>query len=351
MVNLFGKDLTREEVVKRVGDISQLAGTRQYELTAGKAKGVGAVDVKTGSGLEFTVLPGRGMDIAWANYRGIPFGYISKTGIVAAEYFHEEENKGFMQNFFAGLLTTGGLTHMGASSIDQGESLGIHGVISNIPAENVSVFSDWVDDQFLIRVQGRVRQSRFFNEDIILKREISTALGEKRLIIKDEVENRGFQEQPFMLLYHINFGYPVVSEDTELLTSPAEVKPRDAEAEKGISSYTSFHEPVHGYLEQCFYFDFETGEDGMAYACLFNPLLGEKGLGAYVRFNKQQLPYFTEWKQMGEQEYVVGLEPCTWYPEGRAEARKRGELEFIKPGEVKKFEVEIGIIEDKDELK
>jgi len=89
----------------------------------------------------------------------------------------------------------------------------------------------------------------------------------------------------------------------------------------------------------------------MAYACLFNPLLGEKGLGTYVRFNKQQLPYFTEWKQMGEQEYVVGLEPCTWYPEGRAEARKRGELEFIKPGEVRKFEVEIGIIEDKDELK
>ena len=50
----------------RIGDMSQLAGLKRYAFTEGKAKGIEAVDVKTGSGLHFTVLPGRGMDLAWA---------------------------------------------------------------------------------------------------------------------------------------------------------------------------------------------------------------------------------------------------------------------------------------------
>jgi hypothetical protein len=48
---------------------------------------------------------------------------------------------------------------------------------------------------------------------------------------------------------------------------------------------------------------------------------------------------------MGEGDYVVGLEPCTWYPEGRAEARRRGELKQIEPGEIKSFDSEVGVVE------
>ncbi|MBO9573593.1 MAG: DUF4432 family protein, partial [Chitinophagaceae bacterium] len=102
----------RRFLQSRVGDISQIAGLKRYAFTEGKAKGVEAVDVKTGSGLNFTILPGRGMDLAWAEFRGIPFGYISKTGIVSPEYY-ESKDLEWLRTFFAGLLTTCGLSNVG----------------------------------------------------------------------------------------------------------------------------------------------------------------------------------------------------------------------------------------------
>lgn len=77
-------------LMKRMGDISQLAGLKRYEMLDGKARGVEAVDFKTGTGFQFTVLPGRGMDIAWASYQGVPISYMSKTGIVSPAYYNPE---------------------------------------------------------------------------------------------------------------------------------------------------------------------------------------------------------------------------------------------------------------------
>ena len=59
-----------------------------------------------------------------------------------------------------------------------------------------------------------------------------------------------------------------------------------------------------------------------------------------LRYDRQNLPYLVEWKQMGEGDYVCGLEPGTWAPEGRAEARRRGELRRIAPGETVRFALE-----------
>ena len=81
MAYLYGKKVTKKELMKRIGDISQIAGAKLYELKSGRAKGVTAIDVKTGSGFSFTVLPDRAMDIAWAEYKGIPLSFISKTGV------------------------------------------------------------------------------------------------------------------------------------------------------------------------------------------------------------------------------------------------------------------------------
>lgn len=345
MAVLFGKEFTRRQLMSRIGDISQLAGTRSYELNSGKAKGVGAVDIRTGAGLEYTILPSRGMDIAWASFREYSIAYMSKTGVVAPEYFVENGARGFLDNFFAGLLTTGGLTHFGSPCTDDGEALGLHGLSSNLPSEDVSILNEWDGDDYIMKVRGRVRQSSTGGAHIVRTREISSKLGENKLLITDTIENEGFQQQPFMLLYHVNFGFPVVSENTELIMPPAVTMPRTEEASKGIGSFKSFQAPTHNYSEQCFYHDITPNAEGWAYAGLFNPGLGANGLGAYVKYKKSQLPNLVEWKQMGEQEYVVGLEPGTWYCEGRAEARKRGELQYINPGEVKSFEVEIGIAE------
>ena len=86
-------DPAREACVRRYGNMRQLCGLKRYVFSDGKAAGVEAVDVETGGGLSFTVLPGRGMDISALKYRGIPISYLSKAGVTAPGYHDPRENQ------------------------------------------------------------------------------------------------------------------------------------------------------------------------------------------------------------------------------------------------------------------
>lgn len=341
-MKLYGKEVKKQEISKRIGNISQIADAREGMLTYGKADGVRVIDVKTGGGLSFTVLPSRGMDIAWAEYKGFPIAFIAKPGVVGPQYF-EKDGFGFFRNFFAGLLTTCGITYNGAPCVDEGWELGVHGRISNIPAHDVGIVKEWEEDEYMIRIRGKVAEQMCFMEDMVLTREITVKAGENCIHIHDIIENCGNTEWPVMLLYHCNFGYPLVSENTVLLESEkAKVVARDEAAEKGIDTYATFEEPTNGYAEQVFFHDFSDTEGEEGYACLYNK---EYKIGAYVKFNKEQLPYFAQWKMMNEKEYAVGLEPSNSYPTNRVELRKMEKLQTLKPGEKKHFEFSIGIYE------
>jgi len=343
MSYLFGEKINKYNLRKRIGDLSQIAGAKLYELKDGKAKGMTAIDINTGSGLNFTILPDRAMDLAWATYKGIPLSYISKVGLSNPAYL--EKGK-FSRNFTAGLLTTCGLTQIGTQCEDDGELLEQHGRINKIPAHNISINNNWINEnEYIMKIEGKVRESTLFKENLLLTREIKAKLGENKIVIKDKVRNCGFNNQPFMLLYHFNFGYPLVSKNTNFILPKTKVTPRDKIAEKGIDKYSSFQNPTHNYQEQVFYHELKSNNKGMTFVGLYNKDLGENGIGVNIKFNVNQLEKFIEWKQMGEEEYVVGLEPATWYPEGRAKARRKNELEFIKPGETKNFELELEIVE------
>ena len=49
-------------LLERIGDISQIGWAREYQLSSGKSRGVRAVDVRSGAGLDYSILPDRGMD-------------------------------------------------------------------------------------------------------------------------------------------------------------------------------------------------------------------------------------------------------------------------------------------------
>ena len=99
----------RRTVSRYTGDLSQIGGTRHYELSEGKARGVRAVDVATGMGLQFTVLPDRGMDISRCSFRGTNLVYRTATGEVHPAYY-DPHGQEWLRGFFGGLLTTCGLT-------------------------------------------------------------------------------------------------------------------------------------------------------------------------------------------------------------------------------------------------
>ena len=329
MPYLFGENLSKTQLRERIGDMSQIAGATLVTYGDGKAADSRAVEIKTGSGLYFIVSPDRGMDITYASYKGIPLSYISKTGPVAPAHYDEAD---FLRSFTAGLLTTCGLTYMGAPCVDEGVSLGLHGRIGNTPATDLSVTQEWAGEDYVIAVSGKVRESTVFGENLVLTRTITAKLGENRIAIHDRVENEGFADTPLMMLYHMNFGYPLVSADARLETNCTGLRPRDEAASVGVAQAAEFSDPIPHYAEQCFYRDAQ----GKSYAALVNPRLG---ISARVEFDGSELPYFVEWKQMGQQDYVVGLEPATNTPEGRAYAREKGQLQHLAPGEIKEHNV------------
>lgn len=346
MEQKYLNNIDKYKLQKYVGQMRQVAGVREIEFREGRASGVKAVEVSTGSGFSFTVLPDRGMDIADATYCGKPLAWMSKNGITAPQYF-ENGGIGFLRSFSGGLITTCGLTQAGDPGVDGDEVLGIHGRISHIPAENYEVREYWDDCDYRIEISGRVRESCLYKENLVLKREIRCSMGESRVTVADSVENQGFCESPFMLLYHINLGYPIVSEDSRLYSSAHQVTPWNEDAMKGDGLYDKFETPAKDYQWQAFLHHMPEEEERV-YAAVVNE---ELSLGVYVSYRQDQLPCFNEWKMMGQQDYVVGLEPGINIPEGRLSARDNGTLRTLKPGETYHNEYEIGVLDGPDEIK
>jgi len=362
MARLFGREMSRKEILRRVGDLSQLGGVRLLRLEDGPEAGVRAIDFRTGSGLNFTVLPDRGMDISWAEYKGMPLCWHSATGQVGP-WFYEPEGFGWLRSFYGGLLVTCGLTYMGPPCEDpEAENpvssapccdtsriyLGLHGRASNIPARNVKADGEWRGDEFLMWAEGRVREAIVFGEVLELRRRVEAFLGERRLFVRDFVENVGYVKAPLMILYHINLGFPVLEEGSRLLAPVEGVEPRDEEARRGLEEFDRFSGPVGGFREQVYFLELRPDPEGFVKVALVNERLG---LGVYVKYRKEQLPKFVEWKMMGEGVYVVGVEPANSLVLGRAEVRRRGELDILSPGERREFELEIGVLDGLDEIR
>lgn len=340
MTQLFGRNWTRRELMERVGDISQLGGIRTATLNDGNQNGVRVVEVCTGTGLRFTVLPDRGMDISAADYCGRSLCWRSCTGDVAPAFF-EPQGTGWLRGFFGGLLTTCGLTYVGPAGTDEGEALGLHGRVSHIPARNVSAWGEWQSDEYLMHVQGRVSEASALTARVTLTRKISTKLGGNSLTIEDTIENEGHAPCPFMMLYHFNFGFPLLSSDTVLFAPTKDVVTVAREKVAQPDLYRRFQNPAPGFKEMVFRHEMVPDNEGYVTAALINKAYDS--FGAYVRYRKRELPHLFQWKMLAQGDYVAGLEPANCWVEPRSKARERGELNFIQPGEVVQHYLEVGV--------
>ncbi|MDW8072938.1 MAG: aldose 1-epimerase family protein [Nitrososphaerota archaeon] len=319
-----------------------------FQLADGPEKGVRCISLKTGP-LAATIVVDRAMDIANLEYKGIPLAWISPTGIKAPA-FYEPEGLGWLRGFFGGALTTCGLTYFGRPTVDEGEQLGLHGRVSYTPARLKLCRGRWIGDEYLMEIEGEVREVKVFEPNISLHRRIEARLGETRILIKDTVSNNGWSRQPFMILYHFNFGYPLLSKDSKLMSTSRLVVPRDQDAAEGAEYYDSFDEPQRGYREKVYFHDLAVDSDGYAYAALVNKRILD-GLAVSIRFRKSSLNRLIEWKMMGEGTYVLGIEPANALVLGRDAERRYGTLQFLEPREEREIEVELSVVEGREEIK
>ena len=161
---------------------------------------------------------------------------------------------------------------------------------------------------------------------------------ENTFTISDTVENRGHADTPVMLLYHMNMGYPLLSENAIVEVSSDKVVPRTEHAAKDLDTWAKMLPPTPGARELCYTHTFEKE----ARASIYNPDINK---GLTISFDKDVLDHLTEWKLMGYRDYVLGLEPSNCALTGRAAVRKSGQLKFLKPGQKQTYVVKVELTE------
>jgi len=337
----------------KVINYAQLGGIETSVLDNGPGKGTRIAWVNTGSGLRYKVVIDRGLDIVEAFYNRYSLAWLSHGGVTGPR---PDANRGleWLYSFAGGLLTTCGLTHVGGPESDEFGERGLHGRISNIRGRVEStVQPDPASGRLEMSITAIMKQSRVFGPNLELRRTISSTLGEATVRIQDVVTNVGNAATPHMILYHCNFGWPLVDEGTEIVWK-GEWMSRGMEMDNAIfNSRHNFRkcqrprDSHRGGGEACGFIDVAADRRGVCTIGLYNRRLG---VAVAITYKKKQLPCLANWQHWGPGEYVTALEPGTNPPIGQGSARQQKKLIRIAPGKSRTYDLEMAVLTDKKQV-
>lgn len=349
-----GKELNEQTWTNKISNVSQLGGIETSVLDNGPGRGTRIAWINTGSGLRYKVVIDRAMDIAEASYNQHNLSWISHLGITPPEPF-SDKGLDWLRTFGGGLVATCGLSHVGPPEKDDQGERGIHGLISNQPSEIESIIQpDLLQGKMDMSITGKIKETRLFGPSFELRRTISGTLGKPSLKIHDEVLNVANTPSPHMLLYHCNFGWPLVDEGTDILFQGS-WKSAGREGDNKIfregNNFRKCPGPIEEHLgggEAVAFIDPAATQAGQCSCGLYNERLG---IAVALHFNKKQLPCLTNWQHWGKGEYMTGLEPGTHPPIGQAKAREQDQLIMLQPGEKRMYDLEIEVLTNEKSIR
>ncbi|MBP1768594.1 MAG: hypothetical protein H6P98_2709 [Candidatus Aminicenantes bacterium] len=313
---------------------------KKFRLHGGKQEGVDVIAVDNGK-LALTVIPTRGLGILEVKMGEIRLGWDSPVKEVVNPAFINLQGRGglgWLEGFNEWLVRCG-LESNGAAGVDEfvtntGDrgtmALTLHGRIANTPAQEVE-FSVDSEPPHRLRLRGRVDERCVFGPKLELQTELSTEPGSPALRVTDTVTNRGDLTQEFEMLYHINFGRPLLEAGAELLAPISQVRPFNGRAASGIADYSRFGAPQKGFVEQVYGMQLIGAADGRTAVMLRNR---GKDKAVLLEYSRAEMPCFTLWKNTGSvnEGYVAGLEPGTNFPHHRGFERAFGRVPQLAPG-------------------
>lgn len=335
-----------------LGRMEQLAGIREYVIENGPGEGVKAAEVYTGSGLRFTVLKSRGMDIADCWYKGIPLAWQGAPGITAPTQGYNRSHE-FMRGFYGGLLLTCGLSNTGQPTRFNGEEMGLHGRYTNLQARMEEVIQAWRGDTYVLELVGNIRESRVFGPNLIMQRRISTSLMSSSLEVSDVVINWTDVAVPHAMAYHMNFGYPLLAPGAELVYNQLHYEPHGATVRKPetcdwktILPPSSMH---FGSREDFTYIVPRVDASGTARCGIVN---NELELAVMIEYSAKRMPRLGSWLHYGGYGcYVAALEPMTSGMSGHDDDKRRGWYSELAPEESREYWVKVSVLEGAQRIK
>ncbi|HEY5742365.1 MAG TPA: aldose 1-epimerase family protein [Terrimicrobiaceae bacterium] len=314
---------------------------RKTTLHGGKQEGVETIVVDNGR-LKFTVCPTRGMGVLSVLMGDVFLGWNSPVKEVVHPSLINLQSRGglgWLEGFNEWMVRCG-LESAGHPGLDQfinnvgaeaKMELTLHGKIANIPASEVEVVVD-PEPPHRIRVRGRVDERMFYGPKLEMQTEISTVPDSNSFQILDVVTNQGSDEQEFQIIYHANFGAPLLGEGATFAGAVERVTPFNEHAAQDVATYAQYKGPQLGFIEQVYCIHPKADAEGRALVMLQNQAC-DKAIS--MVFNVNELPYLTLWKNTNAETegYVTGLEPGTGFPNNRRIERKFGRVPKLPPGE------------------
>ncbi|MDG2208203.1 MAG: aldose 1-epimerase family protein [Pirellulales bacterium] len=314
-------------------------------LHGGKQEGVDIVTIDNGR-LKMIVVPTRGMSILGVSMGPLRLGWDSPVREVVHPSLinlQDREGLGWLDGFNEWLVRCG-LEFAGHPGIDtfrdntgaiSEQRLTLHGKIGNIPASEVTVSVE-PGPPHILRLRGRVDEISFYGAALELQTEVSTTVGSHEFEIRDMVTNRGAESQEFEIIYHANFGPPLLESGASLVVPIRKVQPMNAVAAKSLQGFQQISGPVAGKKEEVFLIEPLSDSQGDTLVLLQN---ANRRLGCSVTYSLEQMPFLTIWKNtaLPRSGYVMGIEPGTNYPFNRSVERKAGRLKKLSAGESAEF--------------
>ncbi|TPJ05148.1 DUF4432 family protein [Mesorhizobium sp. B2-7-3] len=361
MVELYGKTLSRRQVAERSGQLSQFAGVRLMTLGDGLERGIRMLEFRTGSGLRFTALVDRALDIADCDFKGQAIGWHSPSGF-RHPGLHDYEGEGGLAwaRSFSGLLVTCGLDHILGREEVPAESYNypgkktvlhsLHGRVGTIPARLTGYGERWEGDRCVLWAEGIIQQSTVFGEDLHLTRRIEADVGGNEIRLSDHVVNHGFNRTPHMYFYHVNVSHPLLDEGSRYLAPIRDVVWASHAGERYEAQsvgYRTAPAPQRHFREQVWQHEMAADAHGEVPVAVVNDRLG---LGFEVATRKDQLPCAYQWQNFQAGQYALGIEPSTHHVLGDLAARERGEMIWLEHGESRAYDAVFRVLDGKEEI-
>jgi hypothetical protein len=313
---------------------------RKLVLHGGKQEGVDLIVLDNGK-LQITVIPTRGMGILNVVRGDLRLGWDSPVKEVVHPRHINLQSRGglgWLEGFNEWMVRCG-LEYNGHPGTDKfinnvgaeaTMELTLHGKIENIPAQEVEIRID-KQAPYRIHIRGRVDERMFYGPKLEMWTDLSTEPGSDTFRVSDEITNQGASEQEFQMLYHINFGRPLLEEGATMVAAIDRITPFNDNAAKGLDTYATYAGPKLGFIEQVYCIRPLPDKDGSAIAMLQN---AKKDRAVSIAFSTKELPYLTQWKNTAAEAdgYVTGIEPGTGYAYNRRIEREAGRVGKLAPG-------------------
>ncbi|MBN3056455.1 aldose 1-epimerase family protein [Pectobacterium brasiliense] len=320
----------------------------QKVLHGGRQEGSKVITITSQDGLKIALSPTRGMNLLHVTGKNIRLGWDSPVDEVVNPNTINLESRnglGWLEGFNE-MMVRCGFEWTGHPVVSDGMIYTLHGRAGNTPASKVVVeVSDTAPHT--ITVRGLLKENSFKKSNLETWTELRYVPGSESFTVHDVLTNKADYARDYQIIYHSNFGTPILEEGARFIAPVKDISPFNDHAKAGLATWQTYKGPTKDFDEMVFNITPYTDAQGKTLAALVNKA-GDKGVS--IAFDTHQLPLLTLWKNTDteKQGYVTGIEPGTNYAYPVTIEREQGRVKKLQPGQSTTFELTYSLLSSTD---